>query len=456
MSAPSSDQPKAPDAGVEAGAGPGPARKPRDSQIGRYLLFGLVLVVVLVAGAGGWAAIASISGAVIAPGSIVVESHRKDVAHLQGGIIGEIRVRNGDYVQAGDVLVRLDGTLAKANLGIVTSQLDEYFLRRARLDAELADETVLTLPAALAARSGEASVDGIFKGQARLLAARLAALQGKRNQLREQIGQLAQEITGLEAQRDAKAEEIALIAEELKGVEQLKKKGLVPMNRVVALKRQAAQLKGDHGRLISEIARAKGRIGETEIQVIQLDMDRKTEVVTEARDVKMKIAELTERRVAAEDQLRRIEIHAPIAGHVHQLAVHTVGGVVQAGETVLQIVPTKDTLLVEARLDPANIDQVQTGQEATVRFPSFNQRTTPELTGTVRHISADVAKDARMEFEFYTIRVALNASEIARLGTAKLVPGMPTEVFIKTDQRTALSYLVKPLTDQIQRAFREE
>lgn len=430
--------------------------KTGDASIPRFLLSGALIVAVLVGGIGGWAALASISGAVIAPAMVVVESHRKNVQHLQGGIVGKIRVRDGDVVKSGDLLIRLDDTLVRANLGIVTSQLDELLARQARLEAERDGIDRLLFPEALTDRQSETDIARSIAGQTRLWSARREALAGQRAQLREKIGQLRQEIVGLAAQRDAKIEEIALIKDELNGLKALATRGLVPKTRLVALQRQAAQLTGDRGRFIAEIARAESSIGETEIQIIQLERDRRTEVVSELRDVQTKISELSERKIAAEDQLRRIDIRAPIGGYVHQLGFHTIGGVIPPGETILQIVPAKDILLIEARLDPADIDQVYVGQAATVRFPGFNQRTTPELVGRLQHISADIAKDARAEVEFYKVRVTLAEQELARLGQKTLVPGMPAEIFLQTEQRTALSYLVKPLSDQFQKAFREE
>ena len=424
--------------------------------IRRYLLVSFAIVLALFGGLGAWSAVASISGAVIAPGSVIVQSHRKNVQHLQGGIVSDILVKDGDVVAPGDLLVRLDETLPKANLGIITSQLDELEARKARLEAERGDLPELKFPEHLTGRNDDPIISSVLDGQRSLLHARRESLNGQRSQLQERIGQLQQEIVGLEARRDAKNEEIVLIEDELSGLRDLEKKGLVPKSRVVALKRQAAQLNGDRGRFIAEIARARGRIGETEIQIIQLEKDRRTEVETELREVQTRISELLERKVAAEDQLKRIEVRAPIGGYVHQMAFHTVGGVVQAGETIMQIVPAKDLLLIEARLDPADIDQVYIGQDTVVRFPSFNQRTTPELNGSILHISADVSKDDRGETEFYTAHVTLSDDEMKRLGNRKLVPGMPAETFVQTEARTALSYLLKPLSDQIEKAFREE
>lgn len=427
-----------------------------DATLPRYLIWGALVVLALFGGLGGWAAFASIAGAVIAPASIVVESNSKKVQHLDGGIVGEIRVKDGDLVRPGDLVMRLDDTVPRANLAIVTKQLDELIARQARLEAEREEAPAVTIPPVLRGRLGEAHVAKVVAGQTKLFVARREAIAGQRAQLYKRIAQLRDEIQGLEAQRTAKGAEIALIEDELEGLLGLEKRGLVPKTRVMKLKREAARLEGERGRFAAETARAEGRIGETEIKIIQLARDRRAEVVAELREVQSKIAELAERRVAALDTLKRIDIAAPIGGFVHDLAFHTIGGVVPAGETILQIVPSKDVLIIEARLEPKDVDQVRVGQTALIRFPSFNQRTTPELNATVRHVSADLSRDARQQIDYYKVRLLLDAGEARRLQGKALVPGMPADVFIQTDRRTALSYLVKPLTDQLQKAFREE
>ena len=297
-----------------------------------HVLAGALAVLLLVGGVGGWALTAELAGAIIANGMVVVESNVKKVQHPTGGIVGEIRVREGDEVRAGDVLVRLDETLTRANLQIVSGQLDELEIRSARLTAELEGAATLKLPRELTARAHEEKLQEIFEGERILLESRREALLGKKAQLKERVTQLGQEITGLAAQQAAKEREIELIKRELIGLFELQKKDLVPSIKVMSLEREAARLEGERGQLIAAAAQAKGKITEIELQAVQLDQDQKAEVIKELREIQAKQAELAERRVAAEDQLRRIEIKSPQDGIVHQLAVHTIGGMADRAE----------------------------------------------------------------------------------------------------------------------------
>ena len=275
-------------------------------------------------------------------------------------------------------------------------------------------------------------------------------------QLKERIAQLQEQIDGLELQASAKADEILLIQDELTGVEQLWRKNLVPITRVTALRREETRLRGERGQLISNVAQAKGRISETLLQIIQIDQDLRSEVSKELREIQAKASELVERKTAAEDQLKRIEIRAPQDGIVLESKVHTVGGVIPAGDAIMLIVPESDNLLVEAKVNPHDIDQVQVGQSAVLRFSAFNLRTTPEINGTITRISADTTTDQRTGQNYYTTRIAMTKDEIARLGDVKLIPGMPVEAFVQTGERTVMSYLIKPLQDQFMRTFREK
>lgn len=416
--------------------------------IRRYLLAGVASLGLLVLGVGGLAAMTKLSGAVIAPGRLVVDTNVKKVQHPSGGVIGAIRVREGDPVKAGQLLVRLDATVTEANLAIVSKSLDEFEARQARLKAERDGAEAISFPESLR--------PDLIAGEASLFNLRHEARTGKRAQLKERITQLGDEISGLNQQKTAKAREIALITEELEGIRKLWKQKLVSIGRVTLLERDAARLDGEHGRLIAAIAQAKGRVGETELQILQIDQDFRSEVAGELRDVEAKVAEYSERKIAAEDQLKRIDIKAPQDGVVHQLAVHTVGGVVQGGEALMLIVPVSDELTVEARIAPQDIDQIAAGQSVILRLSAFNQATTPELSGRLVTIAADLTTDEKTGFSFYTARVSLPRSEIVRLKGLALAPGMPAEVFFPTHERTILSYLVKPLSDQMERAFREE
>jgi HlyD family secretion protein len=284
---------------------------------------------------------------------------------------------------------------------------------------------------------------------------RRTARDGQKSQLKERIGQLEEQIQGLSDQITAKAREIQLITQELDGVRNLWRQKLVPLQRVSALERDLARIEGEKGALTSSIAQTRGRITETRLQILQIGQDLRTEVGKDLADTSAKLSEYVERKVTAEDQLKRVDIRAPQDGIVHQLSVHTVGGVVAAGEPIMLIVPTADHLILEAKVSPQEIDQVHLGQVAALRFSAFNQRTTPEVDGTVSLISPDLTTDPRTGQSFYTIRIALPQDQLTRLGGAKLTPGMPAEAFLRTHARTVLTYLTKPLTDQLTRSFRE-
>ncbi|WP_445505321.1 HlyD family type I secretion periplasmic adaptor subunit [Microvirga sp. G4-2] len=423
--------------------------------IHRHLGVGMVAAVILVGGVGGWASTTELAGAVIAPGTLVVDSNVKKVQHPSGGVIGELRVREGDPVKAGEVLVRLDETVTRANLTIIVKDLDELAAKQARLEAERDGEERVSFPEILAMRAADPAVAAVLTGERKLFALRHAARAGQKAQLNERIGQLQEQIQGMTEQVDAKNREIELISEELEGVRELWHKKLIPIVRVTALERDKARLHGERGALISSIAQAKGKISETALQILQIDQDLRSDVSKELAEIRAKTSELVEKRVAAEDQLKRIDIRAPQDGRVHQLSVHTVGGVISPGDPIMLIVPGADPLLVEARIAPQDIDQVRVGQQVLLRFPAFNLRTTPELHGEVIRVAADVSQDPKTGAAFYTVRVSLPDHEVARLGSLKLVPGMPIEAFVHTGERTALSYLVKPLSDQIMKAWRE-
>jgi HlyD family secretion protein len=419
-----------------------------DRAIRRYLLAGAASLVLLIGGVGGLAAMTKLSGAVIAAGRLVVDTNVKKVQHPSGGVIGAIQVREGEPVKAGQLLVRLDATVTEANLAIVSKSLAEFEAREARLKAERDGAAAIRFPDGLQ--------PDLIAGETSLFKLRSDVRVGKKAQLEERIAQLGEEIAGLGQQKTAKAREMALIADELEGIRKLWKQKLVSIGRVTLLERDAARLEGEHGRLIAAIAQTKGRVSETELQILQIDQDFRSEVAGELRDMEAKIAEYSERKIAAEDQLKRIDIKAPQDGIVHQLAVHTVGGVVQGGEALMLIVPVSDELTVEARIAPQDIDQIAAGQNALLRLSAFNQATTPELTGRLVTVAADLTTDEKTGLSFYSARVRLPRSEIAKLKGLALAPGMPAEVFFPTHERTILSYLVKPLSDQMERAFREE
>ena len=427
------------------------------ASVRRHLVLSAWLIAALVLGVGGWATFTTFSGAVIAPGQLVVESEVKKVQHPVGGVIGALLVHEGDHVKAGDVLVRLDGTQARANLDIVRKALNELSARRARDEAERDNAVTVVFPRELLAqRDDSPDVAALLDGESRLFAARVAGREGQRAQLSERAAQLTEEITGLTEQADAKRREIRLIGDELKGVRELYAKNLVPLSRVTALERDAARLEGERGQLVASVASARGRIAETRLQVLQIDTEMRTDVSKDLAEIRGKWAELVEKRVSAEDQLKRIEMRSPQDGVVYQMTVHTVGGLVVPSEPAMLIVPNADALVVEARIQPQDIDSVRLGQPALLRLTAFNARTTPEIDGTVARVSADVTADLKTGLTFYTVRIAISPQERARLGSeVRLVPGMPVEVHLRIGDRTVLSYLTKPLLDQIAKAWRE-
>jgi len=397
-----------------------------------------------------------LSGALIAQGSVVVDSSVKKVQHPTGGIVGEVRVRDGDRVKQGDIVVRLDDTVTRANLAIVTKGLDELNARKARLESERDGANTVAFPASLLDRADDPDIAALLGGERKLFELRSTARTGQKAQLRQRIEQLNEEVQGLKAQRESKEKETKLIEREKEGVNDLWKQKLVPLSKLTELERAAVRLEGEAGQLVAQAAQAAGKISETELQIIQVDRDLSSEVAKETREIDGKIGEFVERKVTAQDQLKRVDIRAPQDGMVFQSNVHTVGGVITAGDAIMMIVPDADNLTVEAKVNPQDIDQVRTGQTALLRMSAFNQRTTPEILGAVTSISADATTDQRTGQTYYTIRIAMPADEVAKLGQLRLVPGMPVEVFVQTGDRTMISYLVKPLQDQMMRMFREK
>jgi len=414
-----------------------------------------VLVIAALLG-GGWLALVPLAGAVVVPGNLVVQSNVKSIQHPTGGIVADIKVSNGTKVAAGDLLVRLDATQAQANLQMVKKQLDELRGRIGRLSAERDGLDRPRVHPELAAHAAEDNVKSVLASEEALFAARLNARSSQKDILHGKIGQLGQEVSGLEAQVESKAKQLELIAGELTGVQELYDKRLVPLARLTALQRETARIEGERGQLISAIAETKSKIGEAQLQIVRLDQDFRTDVVKELGETQGKEAELVERKVAAHDQLERIEIHAPTSGVIHQLSVHTIGGVIRAGDTIMEVVPDTDDLLIEARLQPKDIDHVRAGQTAFVRFSAFNQRTTPQLIGSVSFVSADTSRDQQTNAPYFTVRIVLPEEERRRIVGLQLVPGMPAEVFMQTGSRTMMSYLLKPITEQMHRAFVEQ
>jgi HlyD family secretion protein len=414
----------------------------------RVLIAGLVL-------GGGWMTLMPLAGAVVVPGNLVVQSNVKTIQHPAGGVVAEIPVHNGMRVAVGDLLIRLDATQAQASLQVVSKQLYEARARIARLVAERDGLPQPEVPAELAGRLNESAVKDLLASEETLFKARASARFSQKDLLQSRVSQLGEEIGGLDAQVASKAKQLELISGELTGVQDLYDKRLVPLTRLTTLQRESARIEGERGQLISAIAETKAKVGEAQLQIVRIDQDFRTDVVKELGEVQGKEAELVQRGVAARDLLDRIEIRAPTSGIIHQLAAHTVGGVIRAGDAIMEVVPDSDDLQVEARLQPNDIDQVRVGQNAFIRFSAFNQRVTPQILGQVAYVSPDVSHDQQTNASYFTVRMTLPEDERRRLAGLQLVSGMPAEVFMQTGSRTMMSYLLKPITEQLSRAFVE-
>jgi HlyD family secretion protein len=422
--------------------------------LNRRLLAGYIVTAIFLFGIVGYAALVEIRGAVIAPGNMVVEGNIRRIQHQDGGSVAAILVRNGQKVSAGDLLVRMNETQARAELGVVMVQLYGQQVRAARLATERDEQSSIKFPAPPA--EGEKDSAGIINMENELFTARKRARDGEVSQLRERIDQIGQEIEGLTAQQKAIEGQATVVRDELIGLEALLKQGLTQLSRINPQRLTLAQLEGQAGDIKAQIARARGRISEVNVQIAQVGKQTLNEVARDLREASEKIADLQERRLAAEAKLQRIEMRAPIAGLIHQLSIFTIGGVVAPGETVMQIVPENEKLLVESRIEPAFIDQVSVGQDALIRFSSFDQRKTPELAGRVVFVSADLEQDQqRQAAPYFRARVELKSGELEKLVDQRIISGLPAELHLQTRERTILSYMMKPLTDQISRTFRE-
>lgn len=421
----------------------------------RTLFAGHLSLLAMVGVLGGWAYSAKLNGAVIAPATIVVESYSKKVQHQQGGIVARILVKDGDRVERGQDLIVLDTTDTKAELTILEGLLDELKIRRARLEAQRDGMAQLVVPESIIARAKDSNLAAIIAGQQKLLSSSSESAKGKVDQLIQQVDQLSEQIKGIDAQIVSQSTQSRLIAEELNSLKVLQDKGLVPNSRVLSVQREAARLKGAKAELSSSRASSEARIGEVKLRIIQIEEDRRTEALTDLRDTESKIAELEEKRVSASARLARTSIKAPITGSIYQLAIHTEGGVIGPGETLMLIVPEGDDLVLQAQVAPNDIDQVIAGQSAQVRFPGFNARVTPEVSAVVTQVGADVTRVDVNSPPFYAVRLTISAAELKLIGDNKLKPGMAAEAFIQTEASSPLEYLMKPLMDQISHAMRE-
>lgn len=424
--------------------------------INRHLRWALAASALLILGAGGLAVRTELSGAVLASGTVVVDANVKEVKHPLGGVVEKIHVRNGDSVKRGDVLMRLEDDVAAADLALVDNALDALRIRKARLEAERDGRTSLEIDVSLLSNPIESpSASALIRSEASYLASRIEVRSGLKAQLSERIVQTEREIDGLWLQTAAQQDSLDLVKGELDDLAGLFGAGLVTKSRISELSREDAELRGTRGKLVSERAAQNGRIAELKLQIIQVDQDMLSEVSKELRETEEKIADLAQRRIGALDQLQRIDIRAPYDGVVHQLAVHTEGGVIEAGERIMLIVPENEALSIEVKVAAQDRDQIHLGQKTLLRMSSFSQRTTPEVMGAVSLIGADLVEEPRTGMQFYPVRILLDAGEESRLGQ-KLSPGMPVEAFVQTGYRTVFSYLTKPVADYLAQAFRAD
>ncbi len=416
---------------------------------------GIALVVVFTAGLGAWSAWAPLAAATQASGSLVVEGSRRTVQHLEGGIIREFLVRDGDRVVENQVLVRLDDTQTAATAEALRGAVDGFRALDARLAAERIEADRVTFPDDLSQRRGEQRVAEILAGQEAIFSSRQIALDGQSSILRQRIAQLRAEIRSYEAQMKSHDDQLFFVRAEIDDVRGLVEKGLERRPRMLALQRTAAQLVGGRDQQLGLIAKAEQTIQETELQLLQLRNARQAEITTEQRDLQTRLADVEERLRAASDVQRRRDVLAPVAGTITSLRFHTIGGVVRAGEPLLDVVPTEEGLVVEVRILPNDINSVSVDMPAEIRLTAFRQRVVPAVHGKVIYVAADVESDPRTMQSFYRAKIRIDPSQLAALEDVALAPGMPADVMISAGSRTLLRYLAQPLLDSFHRAFRE-
>lgn len=420
------------------------------------LSVGYGALAILVGVIGVWSVLTVISGAVVASGTVEVAQHKQVVQHPSGGVVGQINVRDGDRVRAGDVLVRLDDRFLQSELAVIESQLVELMARKARLEAERDGAASITFPPALEGfRKTIPGAEAQIDGQARLFRERVTSLETEEEQIDEQIAQIGHQIEGTDAQLAAAEEQSGFIRNDLANAEELLKKSLIQATRVSDLRGSAAGLKGQIGRLVAQTADLRGQIAALKIQKVKLGNARREDSSTLLRDLAAQEVELAEKRFAKLEILAQLDIRAPVGGIVYGSKVFALQSVIQPAEPIMYIVPQEKDLIVTARIDATSVDQVSVGQETRLRFTAFDRRTTPELKGRVLTVSADAFKDEDSGHSYFQAVVAPEAGEVARLEGRALVPGMPVQVLFRTDDRTPFSYFVKPMADYFIKAFRE-
>lgn len=418
-----------------------------------YVLFGIVVLIGLLGGFGAWAITAKLNGAIIAPAEFAVKSNRKTVQHLEGGIVDKILIAEGDRVSAGQVLIRLDGTIEQSRYDVLTNELEELKARRIRLLAELRDHPKLIVPAQVLGETSDQRQVDIINGQQQLFSARLRSRNSEQRVRMNRKRSLRDEIDGTTRQIRSNGKQIKIIEQELRGLRKLARRGLVQRRRLLALEREAERIRGQSEALNVNIARARNSIEEIELEGIQSRDRFKEQVTTELRTVGPKIIQISEEWIAAQQKLAQVDIRAPADGHVVALKIHTRGGVIRAGDAVMDIVPEGEQLIIEARLSTVDIDKIKNGQSARVQLTAFDQAVTPEAVAEVLSVSADRLKDERSGESYFLTRLALSRDQPTAVADLTLVPGMPATVFIETGSRTPLSYLLEPLSLRLSRVF---
>ncbi len=438
-----------------APAATGGVEQPKWSARGGLTL-GVLGLVILVGGFGSWAVLANISGAIITSGRVAVESNRQVVQHPDGGVVSEILVREGDRVEEGQVLVRLDPTLLRSNADILRDQLFEFEARTARLMAERDEVDEITFPdRILEAAETDPAIAEIVEGQRSLFEARGDSRARAAEQLERRKDQIASQIDGIGAQDDAMALQLGFIRQELAAQQSLLGRGLAQAPRVLGLQRDEASMLGQVGDFAATVAELTGRSTEIDLQILELGTTAREEAITELRELQFRQIELAEQFRSVTEQLARLDITAPVAGIVYDMQIFANRSVIRPADPVLFVVPQDRPLVIQTRVDPIHIDSVFPGQPVTLRLPSFDARNTPELFGSIVRVSPDAFTDTNTGATYYQAEVLPDEGEIDRLQGQVLLPGMPVEAYLRTDDRTPLGYLVKPLADYFNRAFRE-
>ncbi len=419
------------------------------------IFWGFLGVFVLVGGFGTWAALTEINGAVIAPGQIEVEQNRQVVQHPDGGVVETIHVVEGDVVEAGDLLITLDGETLRTELSMIEGQIFELLARSARFSAERDSAEVLEFDEFLLASDNPATAE-LMEGQRRLFEARMISEDREREQLSQRRSQVAIQITGFQSQKAALERQLALITGEVANQRSLFDRGLTESSRLLALEREQANLEGQIGELEASVAEAEGRITEAGIEIIRLETERRETAISNLRDLQYELFGLFERRQSLLTRLGQLDLRAPTSGIVYNMQVFAHRSVIRPAEAVLYVIPQDRPLVITAKITPQDIDQIFVGQSVAIRFPAFDQRTTPALDGRVLQVSADTFTDDRTQQTFYRAEISIDEGQLDRLPEDKLLlPGMPVEAFVATDARTPLAYFVRPFTDYFTKAFRE-